>query len=54
MSPELSSLCDQITVLQIEISDAHRQPEPSPRLPWQVHLLLILILALLLLLSFFL
>jgi hypothetical protein len=52
MSPELSRLCDQISILQIEISDVRRQPELSPRLPWQVHFLLILLLALLLLLAF--
>ncbi len=38
MSPELSRLCNQIAVLQIEISDARRQPKPSLRLLWDVWL----------------
>ena len=32
MSPELSRLCNQIAVLQIDISDTRQQPEPSLRL----------------------
>ena len=38
MSPELARLFDQITILQIEISDARRKPKPSPRLLWDVWL----------------
>ena len=38
MSPELARVCNQITVLQIEISDARRQPKPLLRLLWDVWL----------------
>ena len=32
MSPDLARQFDQVSILQIETSDARRQPKPSPRL----------------------